>query len=208
MKQANDLQQPGDGVRYLTTGDAAKACGVSLVAVKKWIRQGKLRAIRTPGGHFRIPEDEFERFRSEYRFGAGNHRRRRILIVDDEPDIVTMITETLRLDPRWEIAAAANGYDGLLRVGTFRPDLLVLDLRMPRIDGFEVCRRVKGDDATRATKILAISGFGGERAKDEALGAGADAFLAKPFFTRQLDQEVRRLLGVADPVSGPTGRTG
>jgi excisionase family DNA binding protein len=207
MKQPKDLQQPGDGVKYLTTGDAARACDVSLVAVKKWIRQGKLRAIRTPGGHFRIPVDEFERFRAEYRFGGGG-RRRRILVVDDEPDIVAIITETLRADARWEIAAAANGYEGLLKVGTFRPDLLVLDLRMPRIDGFEVCRRVKGDDATRATKILAISGFGGEGARNEALGAGADAFLAKPFFTRQLDQEVRRLLGVVDPVTGPAGRPG
>ena len=208
MKQPKDPEQPADESRYLTTGDAAKACGVSLVAVKKWIRQGKLRAIRTPGGHFRIPADEFEQFRAEYRFGAGNHRRRRILVVDDEPDIVAIITETLRVDPRWEIAAAANGYDGLLRVGTFRPDLLVLDLRMPRLDGLEVCRRVKSDDTTRAVKILAISGFGGEGARDEALGAGADAFLAKPFFTRQLDQEVRRLLGVADSVAGTPGRAG
>lgn len=207
MKQPKD-QQPDDEARYLTTGDAARACDVSLVAVKKWIRQGKLRAIRTPGGHFRIPVDEFERFRAEYRFGGGGARRRRILVVDDEPDIVSMITESLRAEPRWEIASAANGYDGLLKVGSFRPDLLVLDLRMPRLDGFEVCRRVKSDDAIRATKILAISGFGGEGARDEALEAGADAFLAKPFFTRQLDAEVRRLLGMAAPVAGPAGRAG
>lgn len=204
MKHDESSQPDGDA-KYLTTGDAARACDVSLVAVKKWIRQGKLRAIRTPGGHFRIPADEFERFRAEYRFG-GSQRRRRILVVDDEPDIVTMISEALRVDARWEIGAAANGYDGLLKVGTFRPDLLVLDLRMPRIDGFEVCRRVKGDETTRATKILAISGFGGEGARDDALAAGADAFLAKPFFTRQLEQEVRRLLGVPDPIGGAAGR--
>lgn len=207
MKQDDGQRSDGDA-KYLTTGDAARACDVSLVAVKKWIRQGKLRAIRTPGGHFRIPADEFERFRAEYRFGRGSARRRRILVVDDEPDIVAMISEALRVDARWEIGAAANGYEGLLKVGTFRPDLLVLDLRMPRIDGFEVCRRVKGDDATRATKILAISGFGGEGARDDALAAGADAFLAKPFFTRQLEQEVRRLLGVPDPIGGAARHAG
>lgn len=203
MKQPIGPDQSGDGSKYLTTGEVARACDVSLVAVKKWIRQGKLRAIRTPGGHFRIPADEFERFRGEYRFGAGAQRRRRILVVDDEPAIVGVISETLRSDSRWEVAAAADGYEGLLKVGSFRPDLLVLDLRMPRIDGLEVCRRVKGETATRATKILAISGVGGDGTRDEALAAGADAFLAKPFFTRQLEQEVRRLLGVVDPVARP-----
>ena len=208
MKHESDPRPPGDEVKYLTTGDAAKACDVSLVAVKKWIRQGKLRAIRTPGGHFRIPADEFERFRAEYRFGGGGVRRRRVLVVDHEPAIVGVITETLRVDSRLEIATAENGYDGLLKVGTFRPDLLVLDLRMPRIDGFEVCRRVKGDATTRSTKILAISGFGGEGARTQALAASADAFLPKPFFTRPLEEEVRRLLGVASKVTGSTGQAG
>lgn len=180
---------------YLTTGHVAKACEVSLVTVKKWIKLGKLRAFRTPGRHYRVTLEEFQRFRIEYGFQAEQGVPPRILVVDDEPEMVTLVSDALRgmrLAPKLE--AAFDGYEGILKVGTFRPHLLVLDLRMPGLDGFEVCRRIKADPATRGTKILAITAYPEDSAKDRALRAGADAFLVKPFTLKELKAEVKHLL--------------
>src|SRR3990172_6912886 len=181
--------------RYLTTGHVAKACEVSLVTVKKWIRVGKLRAFLTPGRHYRVTLEEFQRFRIEYGFPAEHEAPPRILVVDDEPEMVALVSDALRgMRPAPKLEAALDGYEGMLKVGTFRPHLLVLDLRMPGLDGFEVCRRIKADPATRGTKILAITAYPENSARERALQSGADAFLAKPFTVKELKAEVKHLL--------------
>lgn len=184
--------QPTTG-RLFTTGYVAAACQVSLVAVKKWITQGKLRAIRTPGGHYRIAAAEFERFRAEYRFIGGSTPPARVLVVDDEPEIAALIRDHLGESEAWEVDVASQGYEGLLKVGTFRPDVLVLDLRMPNMDGFEVCRRVKSNPVTRSTSILAITGDVSPSVAKRALRSGADAFLTKPFEMEDLEEHLNRL---------------
>jgi excisionase family DNA binding protein len=182
-------------MRYLTTGQVARACQVSVVAVKKWIRGGKLRAFRTPGGHFRIAADEFERFRAAHRFPPEGDEPARILVVDDDPQIVEALLLVLRdLRPSPKLEAASSGYEGLLKVGTFRPHVLVLDLRMPGLDGFEVCRRIKHDPVTRPTRVLAITAYPEESTKEDVLRCGADAFLAKPFMSKEVKAQVQRLL--------------
>ena len=183
--------------RLFTTGYVAAACQVSLVAVKKWITQGKLRAIRTPGGHYRIAADELERFRAKYRFTEGSTLPARVLVVDDEPEIAALIRDRLGESEAWEVDAASQGYEGLLKVGTFRPDVLVLDLRMPNMDGFEVCRLVKSNPATRSTSILAITGDTSPGLAERALRSGADAFLAKPFEMADLEEHLTRLTVMA-----------
>jgi excisionase family DNA binding protein len=186
-------QTKPDPHKILTTGYVAAACQVSLVAVKKWIRQGKLKAIRTPGGHYRITAAEMERFRAEYQFPGSLTPRVRVLVVDDEPEILSLVRDTLDGEAGWELDTASDGYEGLLKVGTFRPDVLVLDLRMPRLDGFEVCRRVKSNPATRSTRIIAITGHTGREMAERALRSGADACLTKPFRTNDLHDELTRL---------------
>ena len=186
--------------RYLTTGDVAKECGVSPASVKKWIGQAKLHALRTPGRHFRIPVEEFQRFRAAYRFPVEPERARRILVVDDGPIVVDFVMDTLRdLRPGVELEGASNGYEGLLKVGTFCPDLLVLDLRMPGLDGLEVCRRIKANPSTQTTRILMITAFAEEEGTAaEARRAGVDGFLRKPLRLDDLKAQVDRLIH-ADP---------
>jgi excisionase family DNA binding protein len=180
--------------RYLTTGDVARKCEVTLASVKKWIEQAKLQAVRTPGRHFRIPVEEFERFRAAYRFPVEPERAPRILVVDDNPLVVDFIMDALReLVPGSELEAASNGYDGLLKVGTFGPDLLILDLRMPGLDGLEVCRRIKANPAIRTTRILMITAFAEKETAKEARRAGADGFLRKPLRLNDLKAQVERL---------------
>lgn len=182
-------------MRYLTTGEVAKACGVSLTAVHKWIASGKLTATRTPGGHRRIALAEFQRFQHLYRFPPTPRDAPRILVVDDDPRVVALLVEVLRpLHPAPILEVAYDGYKGLLKVGVFRPHLLVLDLSMPQLDGLEVCRRIKDDPTTRSTKILAFTGYPAEFAEERALQCGADAFLTKPFRIEDLLAHVTRLL--------------
>jgi len=184
--------------RYLTTGDVARKCGVSPASVKQWIAKAKLHALRTPGRHFRIPLEEFRRFRAAYRFPVEPERPPRILVVDDSPIVVDFVKDALRdLLPGSELEGASNGYEGLLKVGTFCPDLLILDLRMPGLDGLEVCRRTKASPSTRTPRILMITAFAEEGTAAEVRRAGANAFLMKPLRLDDLKARVERLIGVA-----------
>jgi len=183
------------GMEYLTTGQVGKACQVSVVAVKAWIKQGKLKAFQTPGGHFRIEADEFRRFWTAHRFPDAGDEPLRILVVDDDPEVVQLLLDALSsMSPAPKLEAASNGYEGLLKVGTFRPHLLVLDLRMPELDRFEVCRRIKENPVSQATKILALTAYPEESAKETALRCGADAFLTKPFVVDELLAQLERLI--------------
>ena len=154
---------------------------VSPAAIKKWIQQGKLAAFRTPGGHFRILADEFERFQKSHGFGAGAGEPPRVLVVDDQSEVAEALVASLRAyDSRARMETAANGFEGLLKVGTFRPDVLLLDLGMPGMDGFEVCRQIKRDPVIRDTRVIVMTARLLD-AEPRAIDAGADGFLSKPF---------------------------
>jgi excisionase family DNA binding protein len=186
------LQPPKRRVRtFLTTGQVATACQVSIPTVKRWIREGHLAAFQVAGGHFRIDQAELDRFATTHGIPRPGVDRPRVLIVDDETVLVEALTEALHFVEDLEIEVASDGYEGLLKVGTFRPHVLILDVRMPGLDGFQVCRKVKADPATRGVQILAITAD--LNVRDSILAAGADAFLAKPFDLSALQQEVGRL---------------
>jgi excisionase family DNA binding protein len=164
---------------------------VSIPTVKRWIRDGHLSAFQVTGGHYRITRAELDRFLTTYRIPRPAPRAARVLVVDDEPVLVEALVEVLRLTDRYEVETAGDGYEGLLKVGSFRPHVLVLDVRMPGIDGLQVCRKVKADAATRDIAILAITASA--EVREGVLAAGADAFLGKPFDLSALLAEVARL---------------
>lgn len=189
-------------MRFLTTGQIAAACQVTIPTVKRWIREGHLAAFQTAGGHFRVTEDEFRRFQAAHRIpveraSSTAEAPPKILIVDDDASLVDTLWEALSWEGRYKVEVAHDGYEGLIKVGSFAPKLLILDLRMPGLDGFQVCRRVKADPATRDTRILAITGHGGAHTREQVLEAGADGFLAKPISLNDLHLEIARLIGTA-----------
>jgi excisionase family DNA binding protein len=186
-------------MRFLTTGQIASLCQVTIPTVKRWIREGHLAAFQTAGGHFRVTEDVFERFRSLLNMPsmAAEEESPRLLIVDDDPKLLNTLAEILRLDHRYKVETAQDGYEGLIKVGTFRPHVLILDIFMPGLDGLHVCRKVKEDPATRPTKILVITGHVEGGAREHSLVAGADAFLEKPLQWSTLKTEVDRLVSEA-----------
>lgn len=188
--------------KLLTTGEVARYCDVSTNAVKKWIRNGRLKAFRTPGGHFRVESEDFKAFLAAHQmpiredFFAGSARR--VLVVDDDSQVRAMLCEVLlTMEPAVEVEQAADGYEALLKVGQFAPDLLVMDLKMPRMDGFEACRRIRGNPGTAGTNILIVSGFMDDAAQQELMRSGASDWMRKPLDVNEFRRRVARLLGGA-----------
>lgn len=183
----------------LTTGQVAKCCRVSSVAVWKWIKQGKLRAYRLPGGHYRIERGALKEFLREHNMPIDPEffavSRQRILVVDDEPATVEVVARALqRLGNDIDVATASDGFEAGMQLATFKPDLLVLDLMMPQIDGFEVCRAVRQNAATAHIKILIITAYGVHENIERAIQAGANDFVHKPLDMDQLLGKVREML--------------
>lgn len=167
-----------------TTGEAAKICKVSQQTIIRCFDNGSLRGFRVPGSKFRrIPRDHLFSFMKENGIptDALQSGKKKVLIVDDDQDLVDLISDGFERDKRFDIRTANNGFDAGMGVREFRPDLVVLDVMLPDINGKEVCQRVRSDTALDQVKILCISGMV-EQDKVAALKeAGADDFMQKPF---------------------------
>jgi len=183
--------------KFLTTSQAAQRLGVTVNAIKAWIRANELPALRTPGGHHRIAEEDLRAFQARL---ADRSRRvapveRRVLLVDDDEALVEVLAEALtQVAPHVAVARATDGYEALVQVGAFRPDVLVLDIQMPRLDGFEVCRRLKARRETRGIRILAITAYPDGQVRERILACGADDYLEKPFSVEKFRASVLGLL--------------
>jgi DNA-binding response OmpR family regulator len=119
---------------------------------------------------------------------------KRVLIAEDEPNIVTSL-EFLMHQEGYETRTSVNGEDALRAVSEFRPDLLLLDVMLPLKSGFQVCQTVRGNEALKKTKIIMLTAKGREIEVEKGLALGADAYITKPFATRELLDTVKRLLG-------------
>jgi len=185
------------GPGAITTQEAADHCQVSIPTLKRWIQAGSLPAFRTPGGHHRIVLSEFQKFlQTEGMPPYPSESAARILIADDNPGTVAVLTEALAADPRgFNLASATDGYEALVKVGAFRPAVLILDVLMPALDGIAVCRRLRGGPETSHIRILGITGQ--PDLIPELLRAGADGCLAKPWRIEDLRSELDRLLALA-----------
>ena len=121
---------------------------------------------------------------------------KRVLIADDEPNIVASL-EFLMEQAGFEVKLAANGQEALELVASFQPDLVLLDVMMPVKNGYEVCQSLKSDPATRAVKVVMLSAKGRDVEVAKGLELGADAYVTKPFSTRDLVAQIRDMLSAA-----------
>ncbi len=117
----------------------------------------------------------------------------RILIVDDEPDIVEAVKMRLE-NYGYDIIKAINGLEAIEKSKTEKPDLIILDVMMPGLDGFEVCRRIRHDPETSSIPIIFLTVAGGAEHRQRGLQAGAQVYIAKPFESEILVDEVKKLL--------------
>jgi excisionase family DNA binding protein len=193
-----------NGRRFFTTSEVAKYCAVTNDGVLKWIKSGKLRAFSTPGGHYRVSAEDFRSFLQRFEipvdesFFKGVSRERTVLVVDDEPDIREVIRRLLHeLDPELKIEEAVDGYDAGIKIGNLQPDLVIMDVMMPRVDGLSLCKSIRENPETRDIKVLAITAFPEQDNVKKMYDAGADLCLIKPLQFEHLRLEVVRLLNEA-----------
>lgn len=192
---------PEDSV--FTTHKVARIFGVNPGTVVRWIRDGHIKAYRTIGGHFRIPRDDLVKFFNECgRISpARAEKTLSILVIDDDPTVFELLNRdlTTRFAGRVSIQWARDGFEGGRKVSELSPDLVFLDLMMPGINGFEVCRMIRNEKKTEKIEIVALTGYFSRENEDRILDAGAELCIAKPIDLALIRGFVeRRLMGYSD----------
>jgi excisionase family DNA binding protein len=188
---------------YITTGEAAKACGVKLNTIKNWIRNGDIPAIRTPGGHWRIPQDAFTAFLDTFNTPVtatdtkADKSEIRILVIDDDITAHELIVGALEMSgDNYEVHSADDGYSGLIEIGRLQPDLILLDIMMPDINGLEIIHRLKATDSPLPdARVIAITAASDRRlVVNRIRQSGVEALLFKPLNIDALIESVRKIV--------------
>ncbi len=188
-----------------TTGEAAKICKVSQQTIIRCFDNGTLKGFRVPGSRFRrIPREHLFSFMKDNGIptDALEDGKRKVLIVDDDQGLVDLLVDVFDRDGRFEIKTANNGFDAGMLVKEFRPDLVVLDVMLPDINGKEVCQRVRSDPTLESVKIICISGMVERDKVQELRDAGADDFMQKPFQVDHVLERAYGLLGIEAAFAG------
>ena len=186
------------GDKTFTTFEAARLCGVFHTTVINWVNKGKLNARVTPGGHRRIPISDLLSFMKKYEMPIPadiEDQHKQILILDDEPQVTRWLERGFsRHKERYVLTVANNPVDALVLIGKKLPHLLVVDLLMPVMDGFQVCRILKSNPATKCMKIVAITGKKITTAQKKFIDENCDVLLQKPFELKDIVGQIDRLL--------------
>jgi two-component system, OmpR family, response regulator len=182
-----------------TTGEAADICKVSQQTIIRCFDSGRLKGFRVPGSKFRrIPREALLQFMRENGIppDALDSGKQKILVVDDDPEIVELFVEVLTRDGRFEVRTARSGYDAGMMTQEFNPDLIILDYMLPDINGNVVCKTIRQNPNFAETKIIIVSGVVNQDEIGELLRAGADEFVKKPFNIERLIERIGQLLAI------------
>ena len=179
----------GAAPEWLTLGQAAKYLGVAQSTIRKWSDGGRLAAFYTPGGHRRFRRSDLDAFLGNARGGS----KQRILIVDDDDRLREYLRVNLEMEG-YEVREAASADEGLEALDEEPPDLILLDVMMPRVDGWEMLRRVRERHGLDAIPVVMFSGKVDEHEQAAAEERGAQAFIGKPFDPQQLIASTKQLL--------------
>lgn len=185
--------------QVFTTGEAAEICKVSQQTIIRCFDNGRLNGFRVPGSRFRrIPRVELLRFMKANDIPTEllESGKKRILVVDDDKQIVELFVDVLSRDDRFEVKTASNGYDAGLLTESFRPHILLLDYMLPDINGNLVCERIKSNEELKDTKIIMVSGVVNQEEIDALTRSGSDEFVKKPFNIEKLIERIAELLEV------------
>ena len=167
---------------YMTPNEVAELLMVSPVTVRQWAQKNWIPAVTTAGGHRRFLRKDVEAFARERGMELASDGPLRVLVVDDNSSFANYLADLLSNQPEpIETETAHDGFDAGRKVLQFSPDFVLLDLKMPGMDGFSVCRQLKQDTATKHIRVIAMTGYYTPENETRILEAGADACLAKPF---------------------------
>jgi two-component system OmpR family response regulator len=182
-----------------TTGEAADICKVSQQTIIRCFDSGRLKGFRVPGSRFRrIPRDALIAFMKDNNIppDALESGKQKVLVVDDDPEIVELFVDVLDRDGRFEVKTANTGYDAGVLTQEFLPDLVILDYMLPDINGNVVCQTIRKNPNFEHMKIVIVSGVVNQDEINELLRSGADEFVKKPFNIEKLIERIGELLTV------------
>lgn len=180
-----------------TTGEAAEICKVSQQTIIRCFDSGRVEGFRVPGSRFRrIPRQSLIKFMKENKIPLDNINsgKKKVLIVDDDAEIVELMADVLVRDGRFEIKTAASGYEAGISTQQFRPDLILLDYMLPDVNGNVVCQTIRKNPDFENIKIIIVSGVIKRDEIDQLLKSGAEDFIKKPFNIAELTDKITATL--------------
>ena len=180
-----------------TTGEAAEICRVSQQTIIRCFDSGRLDGFRVPGSRFRrIPRQSLVKFMRDNKIPLDSIEsgKRKILIVDDDVEIVELMVDVLERDGRFETKTASSGYEAGLVTQQFRPELILLDYMLPDVNGNVVCQTIKRNPEFENTKIIIVSGVVKQDEIAQLLKSGAEDFIRKPFDIAELTDKISATL--------------
>jgi twitching motility two-component system response regulator PilH len=184
----------GGGMEWLTLGQAATYLGVAQSTVRKWSDGGRLPAFYTPGGHRRFRRADLDSFlAASSGGGTASSAQSVVLIVDDDEQLREFIRVNLEMDG-YVVREAASAEEGLAALEDEPPDLVLLDVMMPRVDGFEMLRKMQEEHGRGSVPVIMFSGKVDEETASRAAREGAQAFIGKPFDPQALIESTKQLL--------------
>lgn len=180
-------------------------CGVGINTIKRWLQKGELKCLITPGGHWRIRESEFLLFLEDNNMEplqAEVDNAYKILLIEDDIAMCSLIEGAFELAPfNHSFDYAEDGYTGLIKLGSMQPDILILDIMLPEINGLELIQRIRTTELGNNPRILVITGAGDRRLVRRGLEkAKPDMILFKPFAVEDLIKATQQLLGKTQSV--------
>ena len=187
---ATRTRTPEPSADWLTLGQAARYLGVAQSTIRKWSDGGRLPAFYTPGGHRRFRRGDLDQFLGSSR---GGSTKALVLIVDDDPGLREYMRANLETDG-YHVREAGSAEEGLQVLEEEPPDLILLDVMMPHVDGWEMLRRVRERHGVESIPIVMFSGKVDEVEAGAAEERGAQAFIGKPFDPEQLLASTKQLL--------------
>jgi excisionase family DNA binding protein len=192
--------------------DISRLCPASLDHIYRCLDEGLLEFFKITGGHRRIPHSSFEKFISENHypippFTSNADVKYRVLIVEDDPDLLEIIGELLNDEPRLEVRKEDNGFNAGLQIASWHPDLILLDFIMPGLNGFEVCKKIREHPETRDIPVLALTSLTTFENRKAVMDSGVSDFLGKPFYSESLLRKVRVLIGLESEIPLRTSRS-
>ncbi|TML47065.1 MAG: response regulator [Actinobacteria bacterium] len=178
---------------WLTLGQAAKYLGVAQSTIRKWSDQGRVPAFYTPGGHRRYRRPDLDNFLNRSGPGGSMQQGPLVLIVDDDERVREYVRVNLEMEG-YAVREAGSANEGLGVLEEVSPDLILLDVMMPEVDGWEMLRRVQERHGVGAIPVVMFSGKVNEQSAEEATARGAQGFVGKPFDPQQLIEHAKQLL--------------
>jgi len=182
-----------------TTGEAAEICRISQQTIIRCFDAGRLEGFRVPGSRFRrIPRRNLIKFMKDNNIPLDSidSGKRKVLIVDDDAEIVELIVEVLERDGRFEVKTASSGYEAGMATQRFRPELILLDYMLPDVNGNVVCQTIRRNPEFENIKIIIVSGVVKEDEIAQLLKSGAEDFIRKPFNITELTDKITSVLQI------------